>query len=86
MRQPLKFGRYDYAAFAAFTTYSLCSLVIPLLIVAMGKGLNFPLDDGGMAAGGVLHAVRSSFMLITLLLLTFIPPISLWLPSLFGYL
>ena len=68
MRPPLKFGRYDYAAFAAFTTYSLCSLVIPLLIVAMGKGLKFPLDDGGMAAGGVLHAVRSSFMLITLLL------------------
>ena len=68
MREPLKFCRYDYAAFSAFTTYSLCSLVIPLLIVAMGKSLNFPLDDGGMAAGGVLHTVRSSFMLITLLL------------------
>ena len=72
MREPLKFGRYDYASFSAFTTYSLCSLVIPLLIVSMGKALNFPLDDGGMAAGGVLHAVRSAFMIITLLLCGFV--------------
>ena len=72
MREPLKFGRYDYASFSAFVTYSLCSLVIPLLIVSMGKSLNFPLDDGGMAAGGVLHAVRSAFMIITLLLCGFV--------------
>ena len=68
MRQPLKFGRYDYASYCAFTAYSLCSLIIPLLIVSMGKSLNFPLDDGGMASGGVLHAVRSVFMFITLLI------------------
>jgi MFS family permease len=67
-REKLKFGRYDYAGFSAFTMYSVSSLAIPLLIVAMGKSLNFPIDDGGMAMGGVLHVVRSSFMVITLLL------------------
>lgn len=66
-RAPLKFGRYDYAGFSAFTMYSVCSLAIPLMIVAMGKSLNFPLDDGGMAAGGVLHMVRSIFMIFSLL-------------------
>ena len=67
-REPLKFGRYDYAGFSAFTMYSVCSLAIPLMIVAMGKSLNFPLDDGGMAAGGTLHMVRSIFMIASLLL------------------
>lgn len=63
----LKFGRYDYASFAAFTTYSICSLAIPLMIVSMGKSLDFPLNEGGMGAGGVLHVVRSIFMVISLL-------------------
>ena len=67
-REQLKFGRYDYAGFAAFIMYSVCSLAIPLMIVAMGRDLNFPLDNGGMAAGGVLHAVRSIFMIAALLL------------------
>ena len=67
MRQPLKFCRYDYAAFSAFATYSLCSLAIPLMIVSIGRSLDFPLDDGGMGAGGVLHMVRSIFMISTLL-------------------
>lgn len=66
-REPLKFGRYDYAGFSAFTMYSVCSLAIPLMIVAMGKSLNFPLDGGGMAAGGTLHMVRSIFMIASLL-------------------
>ena len=66
-RKQLDFGRYDYAGFSAFTMYSVCSLAIPLMIVAMGKSLNFPLDDGGMAAGGTLHMVRSIFMIISLL-------------------
>lgn len=65
-RSSLHFGRYDYAAFSAFTTYSICSLAIPLMIVSIGKSLNFPMDDGGMAAGGVLHLVRSITMLIAL--------------------
>lgn len=67
-RKNLNFGRYDYAAFSAFTMYSVCSLAIPLLIVAIGRSLNFPMEDGGMAMGGILHVVRSVFMIITLLL------------------
>lgn len=65
-QKSLKFCRYDYASYAAFTMYSMCSLAIPLTIVAMGKSLNFPLDAGGMASGGILHAVRSIFMIIAL--------------------
>lgn len=71
-REKLFFGRYDYAAFSAFTMYSTVSLAIPIMIVAMGKSLNFPIDDGGMGAGGILHMVRSSFMLVTLLVCGFI--------------
>ena len=63
----LQLGRYDYAGFSAFTMYSVCSLAIPLMIVAMGNSLNFPLDQGGMAAGGALHATRSIFMVAALL-------------------
>ncbi len=66
-KNKLKFGRYDYASYAAFAMYAMCSLVIPLLIVGIGKSLGFPLDDGGKAAGGTLHAVRSIFMTISLL-------------------
>ncbi|MBQ9501537.1 MAG: MFS transporter [Lentisphaeria bacterium] len=66
-REGLKFGRFDYAAFAAFTVYSLCSLAVPLMIVDMGRCLNFPLDAGGMSAGGFLQTVRSAFMVVTLL-------------------
>ena len=68
----LNFGRYDFASFSAFIMYSMCSMAIPLMIVAMGKSLNFPLDDGGMAYGGILHAVRCTFMIISLLLCSFI--------------
>lgn len=66
-KKALKFGRYDYASFAAFIMYSMCSLAIPLMIVTMGKALNFPLDAGGMASGGTLHIVRSLFMFASLL-------------------
>ena len=68
MSKKLQLGRYDYAGYSAFTMYSICSLSIPLMIVAIGKSLNFPMDDGGMAAGGVLHMTRSAAMLITLLI------------------
>ena len=57
--EKLKFGRYDLACMAAFIGYALCSLSIPVSLVAMGKSLDFPLDRGGMAAGGVLHLTRS---------------------------
>ena len=67
-RQSLRFGHGDLAAFAAFTVYSVCSLLIPLALAAMGRSLGFPLEKGGMASGGFLHAVRSAFMIVTLLL------------------
>lgn len=63
----LKLGRYDYAAFSAFSNYALCSLSIPIVLVAMGRDLNFPLDQGGMAAGGVLHLMRSIAIVAALL-------------------
>ncbi|MBE6406495.1 MAG: MFS transporter [Lentisphaerae bacterium] len=71
-RKPLKFGRYDVASYSAFTMYSVCSLAIPLMIVAMGKDLGFPLDKGGMSAGGLLHAARCSLMIAALILCSLI--------------
>lgn len=71
-KKSLKFGRYDFASYSAFVMYSMCSLAIPLMIVAMGKSLNFPLDEGGMASGGVLHAARCAFMILSLLGCSFI--------------
>lgn len=67
MREKLHFGRYDYAGYFAFIVYAMCSLSIPLVLVAMGKDLNFPLDDGGMAAGGLLHLFRSIALFVALL-------------------
>ncbi len=67
MIEKLKLGRYDYAAYTAFAAYAVCSLSIPLVIVAMGKELHFPLDKGGMAAGGALHLLRSAALVIALL-------------------
>ena len=66
MREKMHLGRYDYASYCAFTVYAICSLIIPIVIVAMGKDLDFPLDDGGMSSGGVLHLVRSIGMIISL--------------------
>ncbi|MBO4631748.1 MAG: MFS transporter [Lentisphaeria bacterium] len=63
----LNFGRYDAACLAAFIGYALCSLSIPIALVAMGKDLNFPLDRGGMAAGGILHLTRSIAIVTALL-------------------
>lgn len=63
----LQLGRYDFAAFSAFTSYALCSLAVPVLMVAIGRDLNFPLDDGGMSAGGMLHLMRSVALVVALL-------------------
>ena len=71
-REKLEFGRYDYAAFSAFTMYSVVSLAIPIMIVSIGKSLNFPIDDGGMGYGGLLHMVRSAAMIVTLLICGFV--------------
>ncbi len=60
--------RYDIAAYSAFTSYALCSLVIPIVLVAMGNELQFPLDDGGMSYGGILHLARCAAMVVSILL------------------
>ena len=67
-RKALQFGRYDYAAFTGPICFALCSLSIPLMIVEIGDALAFPLDRGGMAAGGLLHLFRSVAMVAALLL------------------
>ncbi len=59
--------RFDFAAYAAFTTYSISSFAIPMVLVQLGRELAFPLENGGMAAGGGLHLLRSCAMLFTLL-------------------
>lgn len=68
----LNLGRYDFAGYSAFIAYSICSLSIPIVLVAMGKDLNFPLDQGGMSSGGVLHLVRSIAMVISLMICGFV--------------
>jgi len=52
--------------------YAACSLVIPVVLVAMAKELRFPLDEGGMASGGALHAVRSMAIVLSLVLSGFV--------------
>lgn len=71
-RKALKLGRYDFASYSAFIMYSVCSFAIPLMIVTMGNALGFPLDKGGMSAGGLLHAARSSLMIFSLILCSLI--------------
>ncbi len=66
-KRRLEFRRYDYAAFAAFTVYAVCSLIIPMVLVQMGSDLGFPLDRGGLASGGMLHLSRSAVMVVALL-------------------
>ena len=44
----LKLGYYDYAGYCTFIVYALCSLSVPLVIVAMAQDLQFPLDKGGI--------------------------------------
>ena len=66
----LRFGRYDCAAFLSFASYAATSLSIPVVLVAMGGALGFPLDAGGMSAGGALHLVRSAAMCAALVACT----------------
>ena len=61
-RARLRFGRYDYAAFLTFAAYAASSLAIPVVLVDMAEDLRFPLQEGGMAAGGAFQVVRSLAM------------------------
>lgn len=66
MKAKLIFGRFDYAAFTLFSSYAAISLVIPTVLVQMARGLGFPLNDGGMETGGMLHMYRSIAMCVSL--------------------
>ncbi len=68
----LVFGRYDHAAFLSFTCYAVCSVIVPVVLVALAGDLGFPLDKGGMGAGGVLHSGRSAAMVAAMLFCGFV--------------
>ena len=59
MREPLKFGRYDYGACLSLACYAACSMIIPIVLQPMAKDLGFPLEDGGKGLGGILQLGRS---------------------------
>lgn len=61
------FGRYDYAAFLMFGSYSACSIVIPLSLVQISDSLGFSLTAGGLGAGGALQLGRSFMMVVSML-------------------
>jgi len=67
----LVFGRYDYAAFAAFFAYAAGSVVVPVALVLLARDLGFSLEKGGMAAGGALHLGRTVPMVAAMLLCGF---------------
>lgn len=60
------FGRYDFANFLCFSSYAACSVIVPVVLVALAKDLHFPLEDGGKAAGGALQLGRSIPMVIAM--------------------
>ena len=66
MPSRLQFGRYDYAAYCAFTVYASCALILPVLLVSVARDLDFPLDAGGMASGGALNFASSMTMCVVL--------------------
>ena len=68
----LKLNRYDHAAYWSFFCYSGCSFAIPVVMVELAAALGFPLKDGGMSAGGMLHVVRSATMLAAMLICGFV--------------
>ncbi len=69
--QKMKFGRYDFANFFCFGSYAACSVIVPVVLVALATDLDFPLAKGGMGAGGALQLGRSIPMVATLLLCGF---------------
>jgi MFS family permease len=65
------FGRYDYATFLVFLTYSAGSVVVPVSLVSLARDLNFRLESGGFTAGGALHLGRTVSMVASMLLCGF---------------
>jgi MFS family permease len=68
----MRFGRYDYAAFTSFFSYSSGWVVIPVALIFVARELGFPLESGGLSAGGMLHLGRTLPMVVSMLLCGFI--------------
>ncbi len=68
----MTFGRYDYAAFTSFFAYASGSVVVPVALVQLARGLGFSLESGGMSAGGALHLGRTVPMMAAMLLCGFL--------------
>lgn len=68
---PLRFGRYDGAAFLTFFSYASATVAIPVALVLLATDLGFPLGEGGMGAGGALHLGRSAAMMCAMALCGF---------------
>jgi MFS family permease len=67
----MAFGRFDYAAFAAFLAYAAGSVVVPVVLVLLASELGFPLEKGGLSAGGALHLGRTVPMVLSMVLCGF---------------
>lgn len=65
------FGRFDYAAFASFFTYAAGSVVVPVVLLSLSHELGFPLEDGGLSAGGTLQFGRTISIVVSMLLCGF---------------
>lgn len=63
----MKFGRFDFAAFALFMAYAACSLAVPVVLVELARDLDFALESGGMSKGGALQLGRSIPMVAAML-------------------
>lgn len=68
---PLRFGRYDCAAFLTFFSYASATVAIPVALILLAADLGFPLEEGGMGAGGALHLGRSGAMMLAMALCGF---------------
>lgn len=64
----IRFRRFDYAAFSGMFVYACCAVMLPITLVNMAGELDFPLDKGGMAAGGALTlSVRCAAVAVMLI-------------------
>lgn len=62
-----KLGRYDYATYMTYISYSSCSVIVPVVLIEIARTLNFPLESGGQGAGGALQIGRSLFMVVAMI-------------------
>lgn len=60
-------GCVDIALYLTFLGYAAGSMIIPVALVDIAESLHFPLESGGMEAGGRLHAIRSVGIVAALL-------------------